>query len=489
MFARCMVGEGGLARAARREATRGAGLALLAALAGCALLPAELNLSPLYFHRLDEDGSVLEMDVLWPVVHYERTPEGGSDFRIRPIWRLVTEPSENATEHQFLWPLGRIRKDETESSQRLFPLWSLRSRVDENGGRDVDWYLLFPFVWGGSSSDGSEDYLAVLPFYADIPQFLSYDRFLAVLWPLFVRLDKGGHRHSILLWPLIGWSSCAEGRHDWRRVLPFYAQDVEAGRHTRRHVLWPLLSWSDENLDTDDPVRTFLFWPLFGYRTGRAASGWTALWPFFEHARNDAGLFKLNLFWPLFHYYENALEDHVVQWWLWPLVGHVFSDDQDAWSFLWPLIWWRRYSDPDSTTNQEWILPFFWHIHRSERESGIEDEFWKIWPLWHRSSRNDAEGGQISGDWSLLSIWPWREGNATGMEENYGWLWELARGRRRAADDDSFDLAARAFTIRRRGGRTQASVPFLFNYESSRDGGTLRLFQFLPIPIGSGEPR
>src|SRR6185295_495702 len=42
-------------------------------LPGCALMPAELNLTPLWFHRLDEDGKLLEFDALWPIVHYERT--------------------------------------------------------------------------------------------------------------------------------------------------------------------------------------------------------------------------------------------------------------------------------------------------------------------------------------------------------------------------------------------------------------------------------
>ncbi len=48
----------------------------------CAWLPSEFNFSPIYRHRLDKDGSVLEMDVLWPIVHYETRPDGGTDFRI-----------------------------------------------------------------------------------------------------------------------------------------------------------------------------------------------------------------------------------------------------------------------------------------------------------------------------------------------------------------------------------------------------------------------
>ncbi|MGA0870019.1 MAG: hypothetical protein ACO3UM_13910 [Planctomycetota bacterium] len=94
----------------------------------CTWLPHEFNLSPLYRQRLADDGTPLEVDALWPLVHYERTEEGGHDFRVRPLYRRVTEPDQRdfvdrpATEHQFLWPLGRVRVDDEQQTARLFPL-------------------------------------------------------------------------------------------------------------------------------------------------------------------------------------------------------------------------------------------------------------------------------------------------------------------------------------------------------------------------------
>ena len=53
--------------------------------------------------------------------------------------------------------------------------------------------------------------------------------------------------------------------------------------------------------------------------------------------------------------------------------------------------------------------------------------------------------------------------------------------------DSSLDVVGRVFTTRTRRGTTTGSVPLLFNYESDAEGGTvLRLFQFLPIPLGGG---
>ncbi len=472
--------------------------------AGCSLLPRELNLAPLWFHRLDEHGEVLEYDFLWPIVHYERTAQGGSDFRIRPLWRRVAEPAVAppagdgapaveatgqplaTTEHQFLWPLGRVRSDAVETSHRLFPLWSWRARENDDGQRDVDWYLLFPFVWGGAGADGREDYLAVLPFYADIPQFLSYTRFRTVLFPLYVRLDKEGHRHHQVLWPLIGWSACAESGHDWFRVLPFYGHDIEPGRYDRRFALWPFFAWSNENEDFEDPVHSVWIWPFFGWRTGRTVSGWMVLWPFFTFTSKQDHFTTLNVLWPFFRYYWNRVEDHVTSWWFWPFVSHVHSDDQRAWTFLWPLVWWREYHDPGVRLRHLIVLPLLWHLERDEAD-GSRERFTRLWPLAHRQVRADATGARTSGDFALFSLWPWRGGDADGFRELYGFLWEVLARRQRAPDDRAVDVVGRLYTARERGGESTASVPFLGCYERAADGSrTLRLLNLLPIPLGGG---
>lgn len=460
----------------------------LFAVGGCAWMPRELNLTPLWFHRLDADGSMLEWDCLWPVLHYERTPEGGDDFRVRPLYRRVTEPEQDAVEHQFLWPLGRVRCYPEETSARLFPLWSWRSRPNDDGDRDVDWYLLFPFVWGGHSADQREDYFAVLPLFGSIPQFLTYDRFTTFLFPLYVRVDKAGHRHHLALWPLIGWSNCAKDDHRWFRVLPFYGHDVEPGHHDRRFLLWPFFAWSTENEDGDSgPVQSRWFWPFFGWRSGPSVSGWMALWPFFQYTHKADHFMALTLFWPIFRHYWNRAEDNIDQWWVWPFFAHTHSDDQRAWNALWPLIWWREYDDPDGHEEMQFVLPFFWRVVKTAQH-GEREKFVKLWPLLHRTQQRDADGRPLTGDWSLLSPWPWRDGNAYGVEEAYGFLWQLAHGQRRAADDDAIDVLGRVYTARERGASSTASVPFLFNYERGADGDrTLRLFQFLPISFGRAD--
>lgn len=480
-------------------------LLLTSVVGGCSLLPAEFNLAPIYRHRIDADGRVLELDVLWPLVHYETTPDGGTDFRIRPFYRRVERPelpgfgapaedhkvappgsTARRSDHQFLWPLGRVRSTDRETHARLFPLASFDARYFNDGGYEDDWYFLFPFFWGGNSEKApdqeSESYFGMFPLWLDAPgQFLTYDRFTVHLWPLHLRTEKDGTVGHTFLWPLIGFGGPREGEGThWHRFLPFYNYITHPERFRRYSLLWPILSWGVDLLDTDDPLHGFAIWPLFSRQTSDKIHSWSVLWPFFRGSEIAGRKRELNLFWPLFHSLEDDTDGQDLrQWWFWPFVSRTTSRYQRAWSVLWPIIWWREYDDPDGRQNQEWIVPFYKHVHRL-RKDGTEDDFLQVWPLFH-----DADNHDGTGDWSVPSISLWRGGNFEGVDEAYGWLWTLARGRRRAVDDEAMHLTANLYTTRTRGDCTQTSVPLLFSYEGNARQRTLYLFNLIPIPLGA----
>jgi hypothetical protein len=456
-------------------------------LGGCSWLPAEFNLSPLYRQRLDRDGTLLELDVLWPIVHYEKTAAGDDDFRVRPLWRRVVESKsaltgKPAVEHQFLSPLGRARSDDTESSARLFPLFWRRSRLDDLGKRESDWYFLFPLVWGGSREDGEENYFGVFPLFGDFPDFLTYCRFTFVLWPLYLRLEKEGRVGHTMLWPLIGFGHDSDGT-TWHRFLPLWSF-LDGPRGWSRSFLWPVISYGVENLDREHPIRRFLIWPLFGRQWSENVSAWTVLFPLFQGSRVGDRRHRLDILWPIFRReVRDEPGNELDQWWLFPLVARTITRDQWAWNFLWPLIWIRRYEDPTATMTQEFVIPVHYHTRIRGRDGRVADHR-QIWPLFEIESEGD-EHGATGGGFQLLAPWPWRRSNSFGVRESWDWAWTIARKRRHARDDVGFDLIANLYTTRARKGRTVGSVPWLFSWDSDETGTTLRLFQFLPLHFGS----
>jgi hypothetical protein len=257
-------------------------MALQTLCGSCGILPDEFNLSPLYRHRVAADGRLAELDILWPVFHFERWEDGSTDYRVRPLYRFVARP-DGTEEHQFVWPFGRVVSDREETHARVFPFWSYRKHLDENGEVDVDWHF-FPFLWGGENVSGDEDYLALLPIYGSIPDFLTYDRYRWILWPIYSSTEKGDMTGHLFLVFLAGWgSSTQENGPWWHRFLPFYGVNVSPGKHEHYTVLWPFLQWGREGMDRRDPLSFFHLWPLIGWKTGAEYSWWTTLWPFFRY--------------------------------------------------------------------------------------------------------------------------------------------------------------------------------------------------------------
>ncbi|MEO0480761.1 MAG: hypothetical protein AAF196_14890 [Planctomycetota bacterium] len=470
------------------------GLILLAILActGCTWLPNEFNLSPLYRQRLDKDGNLLELDVLWPLIHIEKDPvDQDLDIRLRPfVRRLEISEDENwiagydAVEYQYLAPLGLYRRDGEQTRSRFFPLWSYTDRIGSDGLRETDWYALFPLFWGGTREDGEEDYFGFFPFYADLPNFLIQERITYILFPLYTRTKKSGRTGHHILWPLGGWGVRDEtGEVLWARALPFFSR-TDHTETTHTTILWPFISWGVTNKSGPDPVHRWLIWPFFGRtesESGRAW-GWTFLNPFFQYLEIEGRRKKLDLFWPIFRYEEDLSESSpVYQWWVWPLVARTVTNDQWAWNFLWPLIWWQEYDDPEGLQQQRWFLPFYWTVNRDGVDESTDD-FDHVWPVYHRDVVTYPDGTE-EGEWSLLSPFPYRDSTARGISEAYDWLWTLAR-RRWRGDDDRFELFAHLYSSRTRGDHVQKSVPFLFNYEDDGEDRVLRLFQFIPIPLG-----
>ena len=66
---------------------------------------------------------------------------------------------------------------------------------------------LILLIWGGV--DKGEHYFGFFPFYMNIPDFLTYNRFVTVMFPLYVGLEKRDVKNNIFLWPLVAFGGNA----------------------------------------------------------------------------------------------------------------------------------------------------------------------------------------------------------------------------------------------------------------------------------------
>ncbi len=456
---------------------------------------------------MDPDGQLVELDVLWPLIHYERDADGTTDLRLRPLWRRTENATASKVEHQFLVPLGEARFDPTEDVLRFLPLFYYREHLHEGraGEWDRDWFFT-PFIWGGSSA-GGEDYLAVFPIYGSIPNIFTYDRFTWILFPLLWWSQYGDATGVHMFGSLISWSSREDpNRVHWWRVLPFYGETIVPGKSESYMALWPFFHWGRDRLDKQHSYDSFFFFPLIGWKTGGAFFSWTFLWPFFRHAHKTAGVADepgkdyshWDILWPIFRYIEDTWSDNEFhQWWITPLVSSTRTKKQESLVLLYPLIWLRRFWDKLQDRSDTYVLPFFWRNrirykkagHRgtlerfddAEKFEASEDDHWRLWPL--ADYREDRHG---SWRWRALDPWPYDGYFTRGVRPAYDFIWTLAESSGDSKGNRRVRSLANVYTSRTFAGRKfQCSVPWLFNYEQEENGGsTLRLLQVLPVRWG-----
>ena len=78
--------------------------------AGCSVMPRELNLTPFWFHRMDAAGNVLEWDAAWPLLHYERTPEGGARLALEKTPGALPSTMYRWSLKGVMWPSAHAQR-------------------------------------------------------------------------------------------------------------------------------------------------------------------------------------------------------------------------------------------------------------------------------------------------------------------------------------------------------------------------------------------
>ncbi|HEX9794711.1 MAG TPA: hypothetical protein VGC54_12080 [Planctomycetota bacterium] len=358
---------------------RGARTAIVAAsaslLAGCAAPDAEIHLAPLfsrhtvpgYDHaelaggalRYGEQGGATTW-ALSPLVWHERRADGG-----------ITA--------DFLYPLGRYEHDpgRPRTMARLFPLFWREAEVRPDGVEDLDWFVLPPLFWGGSSSDGKEDYFAFFPFFGTLKNFLTYDEVRFLFFPLWMENRKDGRRSRHVLWPIFGWTTGSET--GWR-VFPLYGQTEVPGRYKASYFLWPLATFSVTDLDKKHPRTGWLVLPLGGRIVQDDYTATTVLWPVFGWADRPSTDYRSWQVWPILRFERGGREvdrrvSRVFPFWI------RYEDAQTEYSsWMWPLFWNRSDEFNDMRRESFYALPFYFSS-RTVRDDGRTETKERFWPL------------------------------------------------------------------------------------------------------------
>ncbi|MFT4539073.1 MAG: hypothetical protein ACI841_002967 [Planctomycetota bacterium] len=396
---------------------------LLALGTGCAGLQSERHLAPL-FTQVSPAGGGMDIEAIGGALRWRRGPEGRTEeWALRPLVSLWPREGPDYTAH-LLPPLGRFDREDKKVVYRFLPLVRYASEINDSG--DNVWSLLtmIPPIYWRKTEDG-RTVRAIFPIGGVLEKFLGFDRVDFALWPLFVRVQRGGRTNYHFPWPFFSYGH-GEGGVSWR-IWPLIGNDRWEGRYNRWFFLWPLFNWQHNRQSRSETEREkrWMVWPLAGYKERGAYRSYTFLWPFFGYAENeDNGWWAWDGPWPLVRFLEPGETGGPTRYRVWPLYSYYEGDGLTSRWYMWPLLNTRQetYADEDRETTL--LLPFWQSIDDKSRAEGerrqdrsLDNHYRKLWPLFQ------VEYGDKGSRFAAPALNPlWR---MPIIDYHYAWLYEL----------------------------------------------------------------
>jgi hypothetical protein len=414
---------------------RRASIAALAAAvfgASCAGPGSERHIPPL-FTEISTAGGGTELEALGGILRIRRTRPDGPlrQWALRPLVIHDRADDGDSVTH-FLTPLGFSQSGGGEYTWQLLPITRYHEREYENG--DVEWQLLtLPFIYWSKQPDG-RICRAWFPFGGVMEHFLSYDRLMFVLFPIYVESEQDGRTTHTVLWPIFSWMSGdskevrdARGETDRHaleegsgfHIWPLYGYTRVEQSYDQRFALWPIFHWQHNELANPPDKQEFkwFFFPVIGRTTRDTYKSTTLLWPFFGWASDPkTGMWSWDGPWPIVRLYYDPVDD-VQRTRFWPFYSHFHGEGLDSNWYLWPILNVRHEEYERGYLDGLYIIPFWRAWTRTDVEAG-RSTFQKLWPF-YQLERTEEHTQHVAVP-ALNPLWRTPE-----IEEMYAWLWEL----------------------------------------------------------------
>lgn len=444
---------------------------------GCVFPGGDWDFNPIF--RTEDHKSRGAQDQAVGLPFFESRQEKElSKWTLRPLITCASDRSKQKVEGYFIPPFGHYKSDPNKTKIRFWPIYSYQKTSHFGTEDDVDW-VLFPLLFGGHSDSG-EDYFAIFPLGGHIRNFLSFDSFTFVLWPLFQQVTKASTNSTStsFLWL---YAYTEDGPRDGSfQILPFYMHRTWKERYDRYSVLWPFFHYQENKKDTDHPTRKYALWPLFlhessdNYHKFGLLGPLLFMGPFIQTCRetpdqwqgepNTEGhsYYLYDLPWPILHMEKNR---EFERFRILPFYSHYQAPGFDSKAYLIPFFWLRKEENKNYRKTNFFFVPLF-HYRHKEYVNGLgEDLYYQLWPLFHNSSYATGEK-----DFSMLSPIPYRTKEWLAAVDEVLWpFWNIYRYREDAAGAGRHSALFGLFSYYKDPFESRFSVPIIYNNKYSQE--------------------
>jgi len=432
-------------------------------------------LAPLFSRTRDDDLDAEEIDVLYPLLSYDRF---GAEYRFH-IFQVFSFAGGNTQSQEgvsrfTLFPIyfQERSKDPARNYTAVFPIHGkLKNRLFRDEAEFTLWPLYSKTKRRGKASPLPDDPFLALPyrfFSARRGDITTYN----MPYPIF-HLRFGEGLYGWQVWPLLG--------HERKDVITRTNQwgDLEVfGGHEKFFALWPFYFNQRMGIGTENPEHQQALLPFYTALRSPLRDSTTYLWPLGLTITDDRArkYREVGAPWPLivFTRGEGKTVNRV-----WPFFSRAHNANIESDWFLWPLYKYNRIHSKPLDRERTRIM-FFLYSDRIERntETGTALQRSELWPLFN--ARRDHDGSERL---QILSLIEPFVPNSKSIERNYSPLWSLWRSEKNGKTGAlSQSLLWNLYRFDSTPQTKKCSLLFgIFQYHSGPDGKRVRVFY---IPFG-----
>ncbi len=264
------------ARKRLRDACRRAFLLLVIGAATLVCTPPaaarNLKLWPFFEYQSDAAAGTSSVKLLGPLIEYRSDPDY-LRLAFRPLLSIRQSRIGHDDEVRILYPLITSRwgqKEQTTIAAGGLVRYRTRTTADGKTLTSQHFRAVPVYFYDWDAQNGTA--ISVAPFYADVEDFLGYDRVEMVAFPLYLHLYEAPVDRRYALFPFFETVNEAEGSAV--RFWPFYGRRTIEGYYDSGFVLWPFYVWDtrSEQGKTEERFMSFPFYartPWTGARRHR----------------------------------------------------------------------------------------------------------------------------------------------------------------------------------------------------------------------------
>ncbi len=416
--------------------------------------------------------------------YYHETTSEDETWGLPPFFSHWGSPATESEEINFAYPIISYIRYGQQYRFQVFQLLSFAggpSQTEPVRKR----FTLFPLYFQQRSSDPSQNYTAVGPFYGHLQNHLFRDEIFFVMFPGFSRTRKadvvtdnylfpffhlrhGNGLHGWQLWPLAG--------HE-HKVLTVktngFGDEEKIGGHDHWFALWPIFFNQHNGTGTENPEWDNGVLPLYSLQRSPQRDSTTVIWPFFSRVNDREHHYReWDVPWPLVVFAHGAGKTtHRV----WPFFSHAASTNQESSFYMWPIY---RHSGmhKDGLERERTQVMFFLHsdVRARNLKAGTEKRRVDLWPFFthHRDLNGNTrlqvlallepflpENPNIEREYApVYSLWRAEKNAQTGATSR-SLLWNLYR---RETSPEGKRVSAFFGLYQSRSGAAGAQRKFLF---------------------------